>query len=497
MRIALGFSSLAALGLVCGVLGCSAAEVEEEDVNAGAIKPQLQTKQFELAEHCDKIVREKQGIRENDIKSGNVRWKCGDVAGVRFKPCLRIRGEFPNVERNPDGTPKLFKIDGTESARRGKYWKQNGQLCDNPDAPGDLGQEYCEYHAVLNGEVVDNWNGATDRRDDPNAPSGAKTGELKCVYTSMHADAHPQFDFNVAEHGAALQSKLGLSTPPAPRLVQMQVGFNTRGAADQLILDCQTKAESLTQQEWQTAERVVACLRAWKASPSDEKRTECERDLSDDATWTDVKTKVGAKELADSPDPGLEDADATRDIVACTVPIDFAKDGTIVGWRNSDPMICQRVIRAKFECGDTFAEIERLRIDDEKKLVRDEQGKRIRDAEGQENPVSLPDNFPGFFLTNWEIPNAPPPGCEYIGEADPSKPGGGPNLVVCKVSSNAFSAAKGKMSMQQLCNDQFGKNIAMAAPLGAVLGLRKSQGKPAVGNKSQSKFCADLHSSVK
>src|SRR5690606_11512518 len=90
---------------------------------------------FEQAQYCDAMVRDKAGVRDADLRSGVLRWKCGDVDGVTYD------------ERRSNG----------------------------------FGQEYCEYHAVSNGVVA----------DGPSSP----TGPVQCVFSSVFrgyaGDARP------------------------------------------------------------------------------------------------------------------------------------------------------------------------------------------------------------------------------------------------------------------------------------------------------------------
>jgi len=422
MRIAFAISSLGALGLVLAAVGCSAGGEDTDDA-AGAVTPggPAFDTQFELAQHCDSIVREKEGVRDNDLATGNVRWMCSDVAGVTFRPCATKDGAIDEskVVRQSDGRIKD---------------KATGKFCDDPRRRTDFGQEYCEYHAVVNGQIVDKEN------RPPN-------GTVECVFTSGHRDADPVNGFNVRKHSDALQSRLELSSAPDPALVQMQVGFNSRGAADQLIKDCQEAGASMSDADWKTAERQVACVRAAKvAEDAGPIEAACKTDLSKDANWRKALA-AGVKELAETTEPEFKSQDATADVVACTAAYKLSESGAIVSWRNSDPMICQRVLRAARECGDSFA--------------------------------PLPRNYPGFAMTNWEDPVKAPAGCEPLG--------GGQNLLVCRPSPNEVTKAKtaGK-SMQAMCNEQFGSKIAMAAPV-AVVAKKGSKSSP---------FCQAFHKST-
>ena len=237
----------------------------------------------------------------------------------------------------------------------------------------------------------------------------------------------------------------------------MQVGFNSRFAATALINDCTDAAKNIPTVD---AERQVACFETWKKSDEGTKaqlKEACKGvDLSKEDAWAKV-TALGVKAL--SPDDA--EFDVQMDIMACTQGLKVPGIAR-TSWRNSDPTICARVMRAVKECGVEF--------------------------------TSLPDALPGFAMTSWiddfdpATPPAAPVGCRYM------KVDGQPyqRMLVCTPSAAEVTKAKqaGKV-MQQLCKEQFGNLIAMAAPLGAVVTTPTSE------IKTDTPFCQDFQAGVK
>jgi hypothetical protein len=375
------------VGMAVAIAGCATGS-EDAAGDESNITPDSKETLFEQAQLCDALVRDKAGVREADLKGGVVRWKCGDVDGVSF-------------DKRPGA---------------------------------GFGQEYCEYHAISGGKVI----------DDSKRP----TGEVLCAFTSVFADS----GLDTAALASALKTPLKSQESPPETTAQMQVGFNSRGAATTLVVDCMNAGKS---DNFVDAERQTACFQAWKGADEATKKklmTACKgKDLSKDAAWKKA-ADLGAKELK----PGTPDYEVAEDIAMCTHGLKLGNK--IVPWRNSDPTICARAMRASKECGDTF------------------------DA--------LPDALPGFAMTSWIDDNDPkspaqaPVGCKYVSIDD--KPF--ERLLVCTPSAAEVTKAKqaGKV-MQQLCKEQFGNLIAMAAPLGAI----------ATPKKSDTQFCKDFHAGVK
>ena len=127
----------------------------------------------------------------------------------------------------------------------------------------------------------------------------------------------------------------------ADAIVQMQHGFNNRGAAVGLISDCSQKNEDLT-----TRLRDAACYQAYAAGGPNaaQLKTLCNGSLSNDSTWAQAQ-QLGAKVLNN----GDDGYDAQRNIAGC-----MAVSGAGESWRNSDPMICSRVSRTSSECSCGF-----------------------------------------------------------------------------------------------------------------------------------------------
>lgn len=382
--------SLLGFGLLLGVasiVGCSA-----DDPTGGAdqdITPEPKQTLFEQAQYCDALVRDKVGVREADLKSGVLRWKCGDVDGVTY------------------------------DTRQG----------------AGFGQEYCEYHAVVNGAIVDGQN-------PPN-------GQLSCVFSSVFTDN----GLDRRKLDQAIQSTIGAQSL-AYGVSTMQIGFNSRGAAVALISDCEDsgKYDSMV-----NSERQVACFKAWKAATPENKRKlrqAClESNLEDPTQWQAVlDLNLGVKDL----DPGSAEYDIEKDVAACTHGLTLGS--RIVSWRNSDPTICARAMRAANECGDSFNQ--------------------------------LPGALEGFSMTSWvddfdpATPPQAPSGCKYV-EVD-GKPFD--KLLVCSPPPDKVAQAKlAHKPMQTMCKEEFGGQIAMAAPIGAVANI----------GPKRSPFCDQFHAGAR
>jgi hypothetical protein len=391
MRVALCIVGLVGLGGLFAVAGC-ATTAEDTGEDDAFVTPTAKATLFEQAQLCDALVRDKAGVRAADVKSGVVRWKCGDVDGVTF-------------DKNP---------------RAG------------------FGQEYCEFHAMVDGKAI----------DDSKRP----TGTVECAFTSVFSDAAPN-----DQASSDMQKELKSSAALEAKVTQMQVSFNSRLAATALINDCTAAAQS---QSLVDAERQVACLQAWKSADEgtkDKLKTACKGvDLSKDDAWAKV-AELGVKPLGKDG----QDFDATMDVVNCTQGLKVPGIAR-TSWRNSDPTICARVMRAVKECGVEF--------------------------------TSLPDALPGFAMTSWiddfdpATPPAAPVGCRYMKADDQPYQ----RMLVCTPSAAEVTKAKqaGKV-MQQMCKEQFGNLIAMAAPLGAVVTT------PTDKIKSDTPFCQDFQAGVK
>jgi hypothetical protein len=407
MRIVGILLGLASVGVMASIVGCSEGPDDESGVAEGAATPDTKgtdpKTMFDQVRVCDGHVRFKAGVRVADLEAGVVRWKCGDVSDV-----------------------------------------------DLTDGSNDFGQEYCEYHALVDGKNAD----ATDR----------PAGDVKCVYTSNWADGDNAVDIRGFQN--AVKTNIKASNLPGPENVKMQIGFNSRNAAKVLIDDCNRLAERTPMTN---AERQTACFTAFKNERDPQKkgklRAACiNTDLSDNAKWK-VAQDLGAKEIS-SLDPAEQEIE--KDIAFCAHSFDVvqAKRGAVVLWRNSDPSICGRVLRAKVECGDDFGDLN-----------------------------SAKDLLHGFSLSSWADkvdldpakrnsgagPVKPDPRCEFVPLG-----ANGDHVMVCTPDAADVTKAKTeKTPMQLLCNKVFGESIAMAAPVGA---LAKK------GSKPETPFCKAFHS---
>ena len=405
------------------VAGCSAAPEagqagDDQNVTAGACgtTPCPAKTDFEQAKVCDNLFAGDAEIRQADLDEGVVRWKCGDVEHV-LQP--------------------------------------------------DLGQEYCEYHAI----AVNTSTKSAIVVDNASDLSKAKGATVQCLYTSVYGDVRDDV-LNVAgnlliknkqsadydqSHVADVQKELGVTSlgllPSVTAAVIDEKGktvenhvfdkravtgmygrFNTRGAATSLLDTCQQAAAGSSV----NADRTAACFLASKAATAagDAAKaasltTACTGvNLATDAAWSKVAA-LGVK----LGDPANDAAYQTeKDISACI----RTKEGGGVSWRNSDPTICARTLRAAGECGAKFG--------------------------------ALPDkpNFiDGFEMTGWNGRSLEGTGCKYVHVAGKEYR----NLVVCTPPAAEIDKAinRIKRPLQQVCNDLFGNVVAMQAPIGAVV----------------------------
>jgi hypothetical protein len=363
---------------------------------------------------CDALFADKAAFRAPDLRQGVLRWKCGDVAGV---------------------------------------------------TPPDLGQEYCEYHAVSAGKIVD-----TAEADQFQGSS------VSCLFTSVFADVDDGANTTIGAIATAsladsrLNNLSGFTVPTDPsvaeaKLGHMLVGFNTRGAATTLIQTCSNEGTS-GGQDLVTASRVAACLQlAQSTQDANTKQaltTTCTVGLDgngvptaqlDDTTWAQLQATAqssGATLDVVAATDASDAAERQRDIAACVLT------GRAQGlpWRNSDPSICTRSMRAVSECKDTF------------------------------NP--LPTGLQGFSMRGWANPTLPT-GCRHgkvwkdaqgnlvspasVQDADiQAKKVSAQDydqLVICNTDPNDVAAQS--VSLQVYCEQKFSNDIAMQAPIGALV----------------------------
>jgi hypothetical protein len=346
--------------------GCGGGDGGATNGDDQNVVPASKNNLWDQADVCAKVLKANGLARETDSRDGNIRWSCADVPGV---------------------------------------------TADNNNPRNGFGQEYCEYHALASGKVV----------TDPSTVSGA----LTCLFTSVHADATPSTDLVAL---MADQANLGVKADPTA--LQMQVGFNSRGAADALIRDCHTAATGNTVKNVLLDEaRQAACYMASVQNPAKKSdlQTACKgKDLSAEASWTAVSA-LGAKVVA----PGDAQYEAQRDLAACL----GTRRGKGVTWRNSDNMICGRVIREAQECGCNWG--------------------------------GIPSSFQGFPMGGWTSDTKLPDGCRPAKGAD----GDYTNLVICDVTQKMVQdfVDAGGSNLQTLCHDAFAKDVVLRAPLRVAL----------------------------
>ena len=291
------------------------------------------------------------------------------------------------------------------------------QCGDRPgvDGAADRGQEYCEYFALNNGKRVDNFSDV-----DQSKP-------LYCFYTSVYMD--------VAE-GTALDASLAaeLSKPENAGatvdkdLVRMKGQFNSRGAATTLVVDAMNAPRD------QNDERQAACFLA-SLDPANKANSEklkevCRgRSLATKTAWSKA-TKLGAK----IPKTTAANYQNYKDLVAC-MAVDNLEHGG-VDWRMSDPHIAQVTVRANDECGCTY--------------------------------TALPDALQGFLQGTWSSKDALPPGCRRVKVEGSDFQ----QMTLCEVTASEVSDLETSLdyqeNLQSYCNERFGKDIVLTAPLRAI-----------------------------
>jgi hypothetical protein len=256
LALVLSLSAVAVLAVGCG------ASDEDTETGEGMLTPRDPRTIADQRKLCELRVAENSSQRQKDLDTGVVRWQCGDVKGV-----------------------------------------------DASDGVNEFGQEYCEFHAVQEGKVVDKV-----------AKSNVKAAKVECLFTGVYGDVkgEPGSAKNKS-FGEALNTKLtdgkgnlsnakGVKIPAlgANPFSVMNGDFNTRNAASSLLRDCQNQGNDA-----ENAKRV-------NATP-------------DACSGANCVSK--------------------RDVEACTLILGFGK-----GWRNSDPVICGRAARGAM-CGAQYSEL--------------------------------------------------------------------------------------------------------------------------------------------
>jgi hypothetical protein len=285
------------------------------------------------------------------------------------------------------------------------------------DVPGvtgaDLGQEYCEYHAVQGGTVV------------AKGSDIASGKPLQCVFTGVFDGAGLESQLRAA---MAVPANLGAAVT-ADSIVQMQHDVNGSDDATGLLSDCTNAgndASSATQRL-----RATACYQAFAAKPAGDAdaarlQTLCKVSGSiSDASWTTVEA-LGAKILA-ATDSGF---DAQRDLANCLSVRNAGEP-----WRNSDAMICGRISRAANECGCRYNDV--------------------------------PDSVHGFSFVGW-VNDRLPDACRYAkvdGHDEPS-------LVICDATAAEIADiplnADWNRDVASFCNTRFASQLVMKAPVRAL-----------------------------
>lgn len=344
-------------------LGCSSAA--EDDAVTGEdqeVVPDSAKTPFDQAPVCAKIFDRHKAIKDPDLKDGFIRWACGDVPGVT------------GIDR---------------------------------------GQEYCEYQAVSGGKKV-------------SAATELVAGKpLYCLFSSVYADvkgteaATETYSKTLA---TALSTKENLDATCDYPLSVMHVGFNTRGAATDLVQQCAGTTSVVNEL------RQAACWQAGVANPqyASKLRTLCRgKNLADEARWKKAEA-LGAKVVVDAKDPNFE---TQHDIAGC---ISTLKYFPTTAWRNSDPTICARVTRATTECSCKYN--------------------------------AIPDAVEGFTFTGWTN-SALPTGCRYAKVDGKDYQ----HLVICQASTAEVEDLplhpEYSGDLQEFCHQRFANDLVMRAPL--------------------------------
>jgi hypothetical protein len=375
-------------------IACSSAAESAATGDDQNVVPAAATTLFDQANTCDQLLARHDGVRDADLKAGILRWDCADVRGVT-----------------------------------------------NPDR----GQEYCEYQAVANGKQI---------TQASQLPQGAK---LSCLFTSVYSDVKGSASATNAwrqQIATALAAPENLGVQVDPKVAIMSLGFNSRGAADELITTCRDTAKKTPLDDKSSDVRLAAAFQAVQAGGANADQitalakqtsgckmdggnvTSCLAGLADEANYAKL-TALGVK-IAQPGDPNYE---RQRDIAACLrVDAEVAPGQTNgVPWRNSDPNICGRVSRATSECGTVW-------------------------PDGALDNV--PGGFDGFLFTGWS--GTLPASCRYMKMDGKDYQ----NVVICDATDQQAQSLRFSQNfahdVQAFCHDTFAQNIAMVAPLKAV-----------------------------
>lgn len=298
-----------------------------------------------------------------------------------------------------------------------------GDITDIENTGAGFGQEYCEYSAVRNGQEIES---------AANVPDGES---FSCLFTAVYQDNQGGDDAsNLARDNeliAALADPQNLGATVNQGLVRMERGVNSRGAADGLINSCLFTNEDTNElRQAACAQAFVEAENAGDDALAGEILAACQGvNLANDANFAAAQA-LGAEVVAED-DPGF---DTQRNIMGCTA----TQRGGGVFFRNSDTQICARFIRAGAECNCSFE--------------------------------LIPDAVEGFSFAVWFTPenDSFPPECRPAvvnGQAYD-------HLMICDVPTAEVAQIKASAkygdNLTQFCNDRFGKNIGMLAPVPAI-----------------------------
>ena len=279
-------------------------------------------------------------------------------------------------------------------------------------SPANDGQEYCEYSAVKNGGRI-------------TSATQIGAGSFSCLFTSIFNDATGLDTL----HRQQLELPVNLGSPVTDvSLVRMQRSINSRAAATALVGSCSGLGGNINET------RQVACYQAFDAArdagdmtSANQLRAICRgQDLSNGAAFAQAQA-LGAV----VPVEGDADYEKHREILGCvTTP---RGGGNFA--RNSESNICGRAFRAGNECQCSF--------------------------------MDLPTAVVGFEFTTWFTPenDTIPPGCR------PAQVNGqdSRHLMICDVPAREvpeiLASALYRDDLTGFCNDRFGKNLGMVAPL--------------------------------
>jgi cysteine-rich repeat protein len=371
-------------------------------------------------ENCGNGVRDVGGAAAEECDDGN--WLPGDACdpicqnppledGFTFNDVVVL---FDQAEYCDGMTTRHAVVHALDAQDNNLRWRCGDVTGINPV---NYGQEYCEYSAVKNG-------GRITRATQIGA------GSFSCLFTSVFHD-ETSLDA-LHQQQLALSANLGAAVTDVS-LVRMQRSINARSAAVALMQDCSNLGGNTHEV------RQVACYQAFDAArdagdtaTANQLRALCRgQDLNNNATFAQAQA-LGAVVPVEG-DAGFE---KHREMVGCVAT---PRGGGLFA-RNSESNLCGRTFRAGTECQCSFN--------------------------------AIPPTVVGFEFSTWFTPEnqANPPGCR------PAKVNGqdSRHLVICDVPAREVPGIQASASYQEdlagFCNDRFGKNLGIVAPLDALHG---------------------------